>query len=65
MSAVQEMQQENMHLSDSTWCQLFVQWVVQWLRLALSKGPNRVGVSLPSPKEGNTFSFQNIVYSSI
>jgi hypothetical protein len=27
--------------------------VIQRLRLALSKGPNRVGVSLLSPKDGN------------
>jgi hypothetical protein len=35
---------------------------VQWLRLALSKGPNRVGVSLslPSPEGGNRSSFWNV-----
>jgi hypothetical protein len=27
--------------------------IVQQMRLALSKGPNRVDVSLPSPEEGN------------
>jgi hypothetical protein len=26
---------------------------VHWLKLALSKGPNRVGVSIPSPEDGN------------
>jgi hypothetical protein len=34
-------------------------------RLALSKGPNRVGVSLPSPENGNRSSFQNLDFSSI
>jgi hypothetical protein len=32
--------------------------------LALSKGPNRVGVSLPSPEDGNRSSFRNVVFSS-
>jgi hypothetical protein len=40
-------------------------WTDQWLRLALSKGPNRVGVSLSSPKDGNRPSFRNAVFSSI
>jgi hypothetical protein len=39
-------------------------WGVQGLRLAISKGPNRVGVSLPSPEEGNRLSFGNIVFYS-
>jgi hypothetical protein len=34
------------------------------LRLALSKGPNRVGVSLTSPAERKRSSFRNIVFSS-
>jgi hypothetical protein len=38
-------------------------WIVQWLTLALSKGPFRVGVS-PSLKDGNRSSFLNIVFSS-
>jgi hypothetical protein len=32
-------------------------------RLILSKGPNRVGVSLPSPEDRNRSSFRNIVFS--
>jgi hypothetical protein len=39
-------------------------WVVQWLRLALSKGPNRVGVS-PSPDDRNWSSFPNVVFCSV
>jgi hypothetical protein len=31
------------------------------LRLALSKGPTRVGVS-PSPEDGNRSSFRNVVF---
>jgi hypothetical protein len=38
--------------------------VLQWLKLAPSKGPNSVGASLPSPEDGNRFSFQNIIFSS-
>jgi hypothetical protein len=37
---------------------------VQWLRLALSKGPNRVGVSFPSPEDGNRSRFRNFLFSS-
>jgi hypothetical protein len=37
---------------------------VQWMRLALSNGPNRVGVSLSSPEDGNRSSFWNVVFSS-
>jgi hypothetical protein len=33
-------------------------------RLALYKGPNRVGVSPPSPEDGNRSSFLNVVFSS-
>jgi hypothetical protein len=43
---------------------LTLAWVVQWLRLALSKGPNRVGVSPPPSEDGNKSSFRNIVFSS-
>jgi hypothetical protein len=31
---------------------------------SLSKGPNRVGVSLPSPKDGNRSSFRNVAVQS-
>jgi hypothetical protein len=34
------------------------------LKLALSNGPNKVDVSLPSPEDGNRFIFRNIVFSS-
>jgi hypothetical protein len=37
---------------------------VQWLRLALSKGPDR-GVFLPSPEDENRCSFRNVVFSTI
>jgi hypothetical protein len=37
---------------------------VQSLRLALSKEPNRVGVSLSSHDDGNRSSFLNVVFSS-
>jgi hypothetical protein len=37
---------------------------VQRLRIALSKGPDRVGVSLPSPEEGKRSSFRNTMFSS-
>jgi hypothetical protein len=38
---------------------------LQWLRLALSKRPNWVGVSCPlSPEDGNRSSFQNVMFSS-
>jgi hypothetical protein len=40
--------------------------VVQWLRLAPSKGPNWVGVFFPHPphlpEDGNTSSFRNVVF---
>jgi hypothetical protein len=32
--------------------------------LAFSKGPNRVGVSIPSSEDGNWSSFRNVVFSS-
>jgi hypothetical protein len=37
---------------------------VQWLRLALSKGPNWVGVFRPKPEDGNRSGFRNVVFSS-
>jgi hypothetical protein len=36
---------------------------VQWLILALSKGPNWVGVFPPLPEDGNRSSFRNVVSS--
>jgi hypothetical protein len=36
----------------------------QGLRLALFKGPNRAGVSLLSPEDGNGSSCRNVVLSS-
>jgi hypothetical protein len=38
---------------------------VQWLRLALSKGPNGVGISPLSSGDGNRSIFRNIVFSCI
>jgi hypothetical protein len=38
-------------------------WAVQWLRLALFKGPYRVGIS-PSSEDGNRYRFRNFVFSS-
>jgi hypothetical protein len=35
------------------------------LRLALSKGHNRVGVPLSSPEDGKRSTFRNVVFSSI
>jgi hypothetical protein len=35
--------------------------VVQWLRLARSKGPIWVGVSPPSPEDGRRTTFRNVV----
>jgi hypothetical protein len=38
--------------------------VVQWLRLALSKGPNWVGVFFPpSPEDEKRSSFRNVVFA--
>jgi hypothetical protein len=31
--------------------------------LALSEGPNRVGVSFPSPEDESRYSFLNVVFS--
>jgi hypothetical protein len=39
-------------------------WWVQWMRLALSKGANRAGVSHPSLEDVITSSFQNDLFSS-
>jgi hypothetical protein len=38
--------------------------ITEPVQLALSKGPNKVGVSLPSPGEGKRSSFRNVVFSS-
>jgi hypothetical protein len=38
--------------------------IVQWLILALSKGPNRVCVSIASPEDGNRPSFRHVVFCS-
>jgi hypothetical protein len=35
---------------------------LQWLMLALSKGPNRVGVSFHSPNDGNISSISDAVF---
>jgi hypothetical protein len=35
----------------------------KWLKLALSNGPNRVGISLPSPEGENRSSFWNVLFS--
>jgi hypothetical protein len=34
------------------------------MRFALSEGPNKVGVSLLSPEDGNRSHFRNVVVSS-
>jgi hypothetical protein len=36
----------------------------QWLKLALSKGPNTVGAYLHSPEDGEKYSFRNVESSS-
>jgi hypothetical protein len=36
---------------------------MKWKRLVLSKGPNRVGVSLSWSEDGNRFNFQHVVFS--
>jgi hypothetical protein len=49
-----------------TGCVSVSRWVeenIQWSRLVLSEGPNKVGVSLPSPVDGNRSSFRNVVFS--
>jgi hypothetical protein len=35
---------------------------VQWFRLALSKGPNRLDVFLLSSENGNRSSYRNVVF---
>jgi hypothetical protein len=39
--------------------------VVHWLRLALSNGPNRVGVYNLKPEDGNRSTFRNVVFFRI
>jgi hypothetical protein len=34
------------------------------MRSALSKGPNRVGIYLPSPEDGKRSSFPEVVFST-
>jgi hypothetical protein len=34
------------------------------IRFAPLEGPSKVGVSLPSPEDGNTSSFRDVVFSS-
>jgi hypothetical protein len=36
----------------------------EWLRLALSKGPNRVRGPVPSSEDGNTSGLRNVMFSS-
>jgi hypothetical protein len=45
----------------SFWPSYYMTGVVQWWRLTLSKGPNRVGVYLPSSQDGNMPSFRKAV----
>jgi hypothetical protein len=58
-------------LMDLSWCQVFIYsccymtLVVQWLKLALSNGCNRVDVSFPSSEDGNKSCFQNVAFASI
>jgi hypothetical protein len=50
----------------STWCHVLM-WLCLYdvnypgFRLAFSKRSNRLGVSLPSPEDGNESSFRNVV----
>jgi hypothetical protein len=37
-------------------------FLIQWLRLTLSKGPNGAGVSFPSSEDGNRSSFWNFLF---
>jgi hypothetical protein len=37
---------------------------VSSVRLALTKGPNRIGVSIPSRVDGSRFSLRNVAFSS-
>jgi hypothetical protein len=43
----------------------YVTWVLHWLRLAVCKGPNRVGVLHSSPEDRNRTSFRNDVFSCV
>jgi hypothetical protein len=43
----------------------YMTWIVQWIRLALSKVPNRVSICLSSPEDGNRSSSHNAVFSGI
>jgi hypothetical protein len=45
----------------TVWKQDLFPSLLQWLGLALSKGPNRVDVSLPLPDDRNKSCFQNVV----
>jgi hypothetical protein len=38
-------------------------WIFQSMRLAHTKGSNRIGVSLPSPEDGSESNLHNIVFS--
>jgi hypothetical protein len=53
------------HNVSETGCVFVFTGPLQWLKLALSKGPSRVGTSLPSPEDRNISSFRNVVFSSI
>jgi hypothetical protein len=46
------------------WSLSFFRWGDQLLKLALSKGPNRVGVSLAPAEDGNRSNFRIVVISS-
>jgi hypothetical protein len=46
-----------------SWCHII--WVFQWFRWGLSKGHDRVGVTLPSPENGNRSCFRNVVLSQL
>jgi hypothetical protein len=58
---------ENHNVSEAGWASVF-RWgdgdTYQWVRSALSKEPNRVGVSLTSAEDPDRPSFRNIVFSS-
>jgi hypothetical protein len=59
-----------LHLLSLSWCQVLISRysmtrLVQWLRLDLSKGPNRVGVFLLSSEDGRRSSVRSFVFSGI